>query len=314
MQTPTISGHSHDSIDVPGRPAAALQVSVAFHSVEHRGGMSFATYEVTSTEDGQVWRQAIRWSDLRGMHEDLMRWHGDEMQSARRTFREVHARSLPSFRAHGGIGGVLRTGAAKLAPSYCTARAVEMQELLGALVLALGVSLVRQEGPLPLRNFLTKGCDVEQRTPEANWYTPERGWPAHVVAWAGEARLAPCELTHTGPAAAALPEEVLGELRVEVLQATGLAAADLLSSAAGSARTEDGQAASAASAPNASGPRPGTTGTMTCTRCCSSRGPARGRRCSRTRATRAGSRTTAAPRASLSPRRTRRCTWASSAS
>ena len=87
--------------------------------------------------------------------------------------------------------------------------AIEMQALLASLVLALGVSIVHQRGPKTLRNFFTRGCDVELPTPEEKWYTPEHGWPASVVAWAGEERLAPCSLSPTGPAATVLREEVL---------------------------------------------------------------------------------------------------------
>ena len=206
------------------RPPCALVISVRFLQTEARGGMTFATYELATTEGEREWKHAVRWSDLRRMHDDLERWHADELAQARRTTPE-----MPTFRAHGGINGVLRFGAAKLASDFCDARAVEMQQLLMALVVAFDVSLVRHEGPAVLRSFLAKGCDVTQPTPEERWYTPERGWPAVVVAWAGEERLAPCSLTPTGAAAAALPEETLGELRVEILQATGLVSADMFS-------------------------------------------------------------------------------------
>ena len=46
---------------------------------------------------------------------------------------------------------------------------------------------------------------------------------------AAEERLAPCSLTPTGLVASALPGESLGELRVEILQATGLERSDLYS-------------------------------------------------------------------------------------
>ena len=209
---------------LPPRPPCALVIGVRFLAEVARGGMTFATYELTTTEGERKWKHAVRWSDLRRMHDDLERWHADELAQARRAAPE-----MPAFRAHGGISGVLRFGAAKLASDFCEARAVEMQQLLMALVVALDVSLVRHDGPAVLRGFLARGCDVTQPTPEERWYTPERGWPAAVVAWAGEERLAPSSLTPTGGAAAALPEERLGELRVEILQATGLVSADVFS-------------------------------------------------------------------------------------
>lgn len=188
--------------------SSRLAVAAEFRAVE----TTFATYTVTATEAGREWRHPVRWSDLRRLHDELQRAFGEALKK----------QDIPTFRPH-----TLRLGSARLSPSFLAARASEMQSYLSALVEALGVSLVDGTGPAVLRAFLAQGCDVEQPTPIDRWYTPEAGWPG--VAWAGEERLAPCSLTPTGLAATALPDEILGELRVEILQATGLERSDLYS-------------------------------------------------------------------------------------
>ena len=185
-----------------------LAVVAEFRAIE----TTYATYTVTATEAGREWRHPVRWSDLRRLHDELQRSFGEALKK----------HDIPTFRPH-----TLRLGSARLSPSFCAARATEMQAYLSALVEALGVSLVDGTGPAVLRVFLAQGCDVEQPTPIDRWYTPEAGWPA--VAWAAEERLAPCSLTPTGLVASALPGESLGELRVEILQATGLERSDLYS-------------------------------------------------------------------------------------
>ena len=188
--------------------SSRLAVVAEFRAVE----TTYATYTVTATEAGREWRHPVRWSDLRRLHDELQRSFGEALRK----------QEIPTFWPH-----TLRLGSARLSPSFCAARASEMQSYLSALVEALGVSLVDGIGPAILRAFLAQGCDVEQPTPIDRWYTPEAGWPG--VAWAGEERLAPCSLTPTGLAATALPGESLGELRVEILQATGLERSDLYS-------------------------------------------------------------------------------------
>ena len=303
--------------------SSRLAVAAEFRAVE----TTFATYTVTATEAGREWRHPVRWSDLRRLHDELQQAFGEALKK----------QDIPTFRPH-----TLRLGSARLSPSFCAARASEMQSYLSALVEALGVSLVDGTGPAVLRAFLAQGCDVEQPTPIDRWYTPEAGWPG--VAWAGEERLAPCSLTPTGLAATALPDEILGELRVEILQATGLERSDLYSQndvyARSSCTAQRSLALSLAlslslvrtrtrtyaytNAPQPCtahhAPRSAITHIHThqarthapgmLSSCTSELAPRR--LCSRTRTTLAGNLKTAALLASPSPRPTPPCTWPSS--
>ena len=131
-----------------------LAVVAEFRAIE----TTYATYTVTATEAGREWRHPVRWSDLRRLHDELQRSFGEALKK----------HDIPTFRPH-----TLRLGSARLSPSFCAARATEMQAYLSALVEALGVSLVDGTGPAVLRVFLAQGCDVEQPTPIDRWYTPE---------------------------------------------------------------------------------------------------------------------------------------------
>ena len=139
---------------------------------------------------------------------------------------------IPKVRKH-----TLRTGAARVEEAFCVARAASMQACLQALANALNVRLLEASGPEPLLSFLCKGNDVESVTPEDRWFTIDGGWPA-AIASQGPTHCAPRQLTptrHEAPQLYPTEKESLGEVRVEVLEARGLIAADTFSQVTGRA-------------------------------------------------------------------------------
>ena len=144
----------------------------------------YAQYEIVSREGMQRWVTVARWSDLARMHGELERVHTSSLRDARQ-------QGVPAFEKH-----TLRVGTAKLSKTFCASRAREMEQLLQGLARALGVSLLDRKGPVQLVGFLSQGVDVATATPQAHWFTVDRGWPEAVVAKAPP-ELAPRCLTPT---------------------------------------------------------------------------------------------------------------------
>jgi hypothetical protein len=192
-----------------------LRIHVRFSGVEQaftkRGQEPYATYEVSSAEGEARLSTRVRWSDLCRLHDELPSWQ---------------RLLMPQFKRH-----ALRSKVGRTSTHFCEGRAAAMEKVLQGLVTATGTSLLRGTGPAPLQSFLSSGSEVTHPTPEECWYCVERGWPAS-VAEHGPPHCAPRELSPSASDAPALlptPSEILGEVRVEVLEATGLLRADSFS-------------------------------------------------------------------------------------
>ena len=195
----------------------SLSISVRFLGVGHelltrRGAEPFATYEVCSSEAGKTFHSVVRWSDLCRLH--------DELPSL------VTRLAMPPFRRH-----TLRSKAARTSVSFCTQRAATMEAVLCALANTTGTSFEHNSGPEALRSFLASGGDVEGPTPEGRWYAVTHGWPEPMFENTPTQCL-PRELSRSAAEEPALQPplcEVIGEMRVEVLKASGLVQADRFS-------------------------------------------------------------------------------------
>jgi hypothetical protein len=207
----------------PTAPTPQISISCSFKQIVCTTALNrHAVYTVACVEGRSSYRVDVRWSDLARLIGEMMHSHGDAMRAGRKRGE------IPPFHAHS-----MRIGGSKFSKSFITSRAASIQTLLFALCRTLDVSLVEQRGPMALRVFLTRGCDVEFPTPEERWFAPEHGgWPRCVLNDVDSQHLAPRTLTPTSVQAPALhppTASTQGELRVEVLEATGLRRSDRFS-------------------------------------------------------------------------------------
>jgi hypothetical protein len=217
----TAAGGEGGASERPTEADSRLEIDVRFDKVKHsqrRAEPPYAVYEVVCREAGRAWRSHVRWSSLARMWDELMQFHRHELRRVRG--------GIPTFQRH-----TLRIGTFRVSPTLCGQRAEAMQRLLRTLSESTGASLVDGRGPRPLITFLSSGCNVELPTPSDRFFTVA-GWPPHVTADGTPRHLAPRSLTPTATEAPELHPplaEVLGEVRIEVLEAAGLPRADLLS-------------------------------------------------------------------------------------
>lgn len=221
----------------PADAAGRVMVAVRFREIrrEETSGERYAVYELACREGGGPRSSSeVRWSDLARLHDELWHTHSKVMVAGKATGL------IPPFYHH----SLIRMGSSRFSHSFCQARADAMAALLRALVKAFHVSTVASavhhhgasstQRPVPpacLVAFLTRGADVEQPTPRDRWFSAADGWPPPVLAHC-KPHCAPRSLTPTAGEAPALhppPADLVGELFVEVLEATGLKRADALS-------------------------------------------------------------------------------------
>ena len=192
----------------------SLSVRVSFlglgYARTRRGAEPYATYSVDSAECSARWHSSVRWSDMVRLHDELAHF----------------GISSSTFRRH-----TLRMGSARFSPSFVSQRAAKMEAVLNGLIASTRCSLLDATGPPALRTLLTKGCDVDDPTPPHAWYSSSSGWPASALSGVPTRLAARC-LTppiDEAPELYARAGEAIGELRVEILEATGLVKSDAFS-------------------------------------------------------------------------------------
>ena len=124
-----------------------------FHIKEDTmSGRAFVVYEITCDELGQSWVLNRRWNDLKRAMEDLQRSNGTRLNE-----RREH---IPRFEPHAFRFDPLESG-------FLQQRCVAAEALLQALVRELDVSVVRETGPVALRQLLERnGQPGDAPTPD----------------------------------------------------------------------------------------------------------------------------------------------------
>jgi hypothetical protein len=131
---------------------SSLCVSVPSYEIrKDDAGKEFCAYQISCTESDASWVINRRWNDLKLMHNELSRTHGETLYDKRA--------NIPKFEAH-----AWRLGSSMLDADFLKQRCAAAQELLQALVREFGVSVESETGPEPLRQLLQRGGQPGRRS------------------------------------------------------------------------------------------------------------------------------------------------------